>query len=279
MNPTEPRCDLHIHSCYSDGVYSPLEIASLASRAGLSAISITDHDSLMGQDEASRACEANGIEYVTGLELSTDEGNVNLHIIGYCVDHRDRSAAKVLRDLREARTERAEGIVRKLGEVNAPVPFDEVLAEAKGGAVGRPHIAKVLLVRGYVSSIQEAFNRFIGNGGPCYVPKKVLSLDRIFSLISDAGGVPVWAHPGQNIGRGGLLDMLCRMGLRGVEALHPNHSPALTRRITKIAAARRLLTTGGSDFHFPEAMQAEIGGLPVPHAWAKAIRMAAMEGD
>ena len=277
MNFTEPRCDLHIHSCYSDGGYGPGELAGFARKAGLSAISITDHDTLLGQDEAFRACDENGIEYVSGLELSAYEGGVSLHILGYCVDHRNGVIGSVLHELREARTGRAEAIVRKLGQVRAAVSFEEVLAESKGGAVGRPHIAKVLLRHGFVSSIQEAFNRFIGYGGPCFVPKKVLTLERIFTLIAGAGGVAVWAHPGQNISKGGLLDMVCGMGLRGVEAWHPNHSPALSRKILEIAAARSLLTTGGSDFHFPEAMQVEIGGMPVPYGSVRALKKAAQQ--
>ncbi|UCF06750.1 MAG: PHP domain-containing protein [bacterium] len=275
MNSSEARCDLHLHSYYSDGSFSPEELVRRSHEAGLAAIAVTDHDTLAGQDEVSATCQRYGIEFVSGLELSAREGGVSLHLIGYCIETRDEALEKNTQVLRDARISRARLIVEKLGKLGIDIPFKEVCAEAGRGALGRPHIAKILYRRGIVASIQGAFNRYIGGGAPCYVPKKVIPLERIFSLITSAGGVVVWAHPGQYINDEGLLDTLCGLGLTGIEMVHPNHSPAIEGRIAEVALRRGLVCTGGSDFHYPEAMQAEIGEVSVPYDTVLSLRRAA----
>jgi predicted metal-dependent phosphoesterase TrpH len=174
MEPQTAPCDLHLHSTYSDGTMPPEELVSYARAIGLSAVSITDHDTVNAQAEALAAGERCGIDVVTGIEFSIEEDGANIHILGYCFDHENRALAASLEELAASRVTRAEEIVRKLEERGVSIAFEEVLAEAGSGCVGRPHIARVLKRRGHVSSISEAFARYISDSAPCHVAKKVL---------------------------------------------------------------------------------------------------------
>ena len=275
MDSNKPPCDLHLHSHYSDGTMSPEDLVSYASTVGLSAVSITDHDTIDGQEQAIEAGKNCGIDVITGIELSIEEGRQSLHILGYLFDRRDRRLGESIRALAYARVGRARLIVQKLAEHGAPMPFDDVLAEAGNGSVGRPHIAKVLYRRGLVSSVNEAFVRYLADGAPCNVPKEVLALESVVRLIRGAGGVAVWAHPGWYIKRGELLDGLIAAGVGGIEAWHPNHSERMAAEIAAVARGRGLVCTGGSDFHFPELMQADIGETTAPYETVPALRRAA----
>ncbi len=265
-------CDLHIHSHYSDGVLSPVAIVRAAADAGLSAISITDHDNAAAQDEALREGETLGVEVLTGIEFSVKEEGLDIHILGYCFDPSDERLTGVLADLERSRLERAEMISGKLRALGLPVTMEEISGEAGGGTVGRPHFARVMMRKGLVSGFQEAFDRYIGYGAPCYVPKKVLSLDEVVALIGGAGGVAVWAHPGANIGRRRLGDMIFGAGVVGVEAWHPNHTDRITGLVIAEARKRGLILTGGSDYHFDEAQKASIGEIRVPYESVLALR-------
>jgi predicted metal-dependent phosphoesterase TrpH len=277
MDSERPPCDLHLHSHYSDGAMSPEELVSYAGTIGLSAVSITDHDTIDGVEEALEAGRDSGIEVVTGIEFSVEEGEQSLHILGYLFDHRNLPLAESIRTLADARIGRARLMVHKLAEHGASIPFDEVLAEAGRGSVGRPHVAKVLYRRGLVASVNEAFVRYIADGAPCNVPKDVLPLERVVELIRTGGGVAVWAHPGWNIKREGLLDRLVGAGVKGVEAWHPNHTERITSEIVSAAGRYGLVCTGGSDFHFPELMQADIGEVTAPYESLLALRSAATQ--
>lgn len=276
MNTT-PGCDLHIHSRYSDGALDPAAIVREAARAGLAAVSVTDHDTVAGQAEALEAARAESMEVLTGIELSIEEDGLDLHILGYCFDHRDEALLLRLAGLERRRVERIAEMVDLLRGAGATLTLDEVLAEAGEGTVGRPHVAKVLMRRGLIGAFQEAFDRWIGNGGPCYVPKVVLDLEEVVALIRGAGGVPVWAHPGGAVRDPALLRRIVSAGVRGLEAWHPNHSAAVTALVIDEARALGLLCTGGSDYHFDEAMKSRIGGIAVPYEWA--LRIRAEAGD
>jgi predicted metal-dependent phosphoesterase TrpH len=277
METHTPPCDLHLHSNYSDGTMSPDELVSYAHAIGLSAISITDHDTVDSQEEALAAASRYGIEVLTGIEFSIEEGGAGVHILGYCFDRENGPLAAALEELSSSRVGRAREIVRKLEERGVSVPFDEVLAEAGRGSVGRPHIARVLHQRGHVSSVSEAFARYIADGAPCNVPKDVLSRDAVVRLIVDSGGVAVWAHPGWNIRKTDLVDRLIASGVRGIEAWHPNHGQRVEAEILALARLRGLICTGGSDFHFAELMQADIGEVTAPYESVLALRKAASE--
>jgi hypothetical protein len=256
---------------------SPEEIVSYAHAIGLSAVSITDHDTINGQTEALDAGARLGIDVVTGIEFSIEENGASVHILGYCIDHRNPALIANLEELATSRVARAEAIVRRLEERGVSIPFDEVIAEAGAGSVGRPHIARVLRRRGHVSSVSEAFARFIADGAPCHVPKKVLPLEEVMRLVAEAGGVAVWAHPGWNIRKTDLVERLIASGLRGVEAWHPNHTERIQREIVDLARSRGLVCTGGSDFHFVELMEADIGEITAPRESVAALRKAAAE--
>jgi hypothetical protein len=254
---------------------SPEELVSYAAAVGLAGVSITDHDTIDGQEEALDAGRRYDIEVLTGIEFSIDEDGQSIHILGYLFDHRNRLLGESTRALADARVRRARLIVEKLAENGAAIPFEDVLREAGKGSVGRPHIAKVLYRRGLVSNVNEAFVRYIGSGMPCYVPNEVLPRSEVVRLIDGAGGVAVWAHPGWRIRQEDLLARLIASGVRGVEAWHPNHNERMSAEIAGIARARGLLCTGGSDFHFAELMQADIGEITAPYECAVALRQAA----
>jgi hypothetical protein len=276
--PTGP-CDLHLHSHYSDGTMSPDELVGFSASIGLSAVSITDHDTMNGQAEALEAGSRYGIEVVTGIEFSIDDGGASHHILGYCFDHADAALSEALVSLAAQRIERARGIVRLLADRGMAVPFEEVLAEAGKGSVGRPHIARVLHRRGYVASVPEAFSRWISDGAPCNVPKTTLPLDDVVGLVRGAGGVAVWAHPGWNVKKGDLLDRFVAAGVRGIEVWHPNHSERIVEAIAAAARERGLVMTGGSDYHFAEIMQADIGEIAAPRGSLDALRREASGGS
>ena len=271
MNPIS-SCDLHIHSYYSDGAMSPVDIVRAGAEAGLSAISITDHDTVAGQVEAIEAGVVFGIEIVTGIEFSVMEEERDIHILGYCLDLSSVRLSDVLEDLERGRTERAERIADKLQDLGVPVTLDEIMADAGAGTVGRPHVARILLNKGIVAEFQEAFDRFLGYGASCHVPKKVLPLEGVVSIIRESGGVAVWAHPGANIRKSGLVDRIFGCGVEGIEAWHPNHTEEITRLAVLEAGRRGLVCTGGSDYHFDEARKAGIGEIDVPYDSVTALR-------
>jgi predicted metal-dependent phosphoesterase TrpH len=274
MNRAPGRCDLHLHSYYSDGMESPAELVERAAATGLAAVSVTDHDTLEGQCEALEAGRINGIEVVEGIEFSVRVGDLETHILGYCIDPGNRSLVERVAGLGEARVDRAREIVQKLREEGISVSFTEILEQAGAGTVGRPHIASALLRNGLVNSFQAAFGRYIGEGRPCYVPKTVLPLTEVVELVRGAGGVAVWAHPGDRVSDGTALETMLDAGIQGLEAFHPNHDPSTTKAILEVAERSGLVVTGGSDFHFLEAKQVDLGDITVPYSSVVALRKA-----
>lgn len=274
MKKSPGRCDLHIHSHYSDGTLPPSELVRMAHELGLGACSITDHDSIEGQGEALREGLRLGIEILEGVEFSVRIDDQDIHILGYLIDLDDERLGEQISMLGEARLERAEEIVKRLADSGLEISFDEVLGLSGKGTVGRPHIAKVLVTNGLVGSFQAAFGRYIGEGKPCYVPKTVLPLDRVVTLIRNAGGVAVWAHPGDRIHDRTVLGEILEAGVMGLEAFHPNHDPSLERDIENVAREHGLISTGGSDYHFFEAKQIDVGGVTVPYSAVLELRAA-----
>ena len=244
----------------------------VAADADLAAVSIADHDTAAGQREAIAAGGALGVDIVTGIEFSVKEDDLDIHILGYCVGLEDERLSSVLDDLEMGRVERAEKIAEKLQDLGLPVTLEEIMEDAGAGTVGRPHVARVLMRKGIVTGFQEAFDRFLGYGASCYVPKKVLSLEDVVSVIKGAGGVAAWAHPGANIRKKKLRDRILGCGVEGIEAWHPNHSEEISRLAVKEAERRGLVCTGGSDYHFDEAMKASIGEIEVPYDSVRELR-------
>lgn len=241
------RIDLHTHTNASDGLLAPAELVRAARAAGLSALGIADHDTVNGIEEALGAA-VEGITLVPGVEINAYHGDFEYHILGYFVDHRDADLARALGELREARVRRMHLIVSKLGDLGMEVSPGEILAVSGDASVGRPHIARVMLDKGFVSSMREAFDRFIGEGKPAYAPRSKLTPLEAIGVIKAAGGLAVLAHPGL-FGGDELIPRLAAWGIVGIEVYTPDHTGAQIARYRGFARELGLICTGGSDFH------------------------------
>ncbi len=241
------KVDLHIHTFFSDGFYSPVEIVSKAKQRGLDTISITDHDNLAGIIEAAEEGKKIGVEVIPGLEISTDVNDKEIHILAYFFEPDNKELERYMVFFREERLKRAVRIVDKLKSLGLTISIDDVLEKARNCAVGRPHIAEVLFEKGLTSNFFEAFNKYIGNGCPAYEKKVHLSPQSAFKIINDAGGLSFVAHPGPM--NDNLLKDLINAGVDGIEVIHPSHSQQLIRFYKGIVNEYFLLESGGSDFH------------------------------
>lgn len=246
--------DLHIHSTASDGSLSPVEIIETAEKAGLRAISITDHDTVEGSAEALRHQHSSGVEVLPGIEVSVGFDPGTMHILGYLIRLDDLSLRQALKDVQKGRAGRNLQIVKKLQDLGADISHDEVLKVSGGGQTGRPHIAQVLVKKKVVQSIDEAFSKFLKKGRPAYAERYRLLPVEAIQTILQAGGVPVLAHPFtlNSKTEGGLDRIVAELkqdGLKGVEVYYPSHGPDLTAQYERIAHRHGLLVTGGTDFH------------------------------
>ncbi|MCK5572306.1 MAG: PHP domain-containing protein [Bacteroidetes bacterium] len=244
----EGRADLHIHTTYSDGALSAREIILRAREAGLSAISITDHDHTGALDEAILLGSELGVDVIPGVELSVTVRDQDVHILGYFFDHHNPRLLDYLAHFRTERIKRARRIVEKLNDLNLPLPFDAVLDRAGHGSVGRPHIANALVETGLTESYYEAFLKYIGSGKPAYEKKFQISPREAIELVAYAGGLSFIAHPGNCISDELLFELL-NEGIDGIEVVHPSHTPDRILYYRGIASEYFLLTSGGSDFH------------------------------
>ena len=263
--------DLHTHSDYSDGTDRPGRILSKAVRAGLSAIAITDHDSIAGQQEAIEIAEGLGIEYITGIEFSTKHNRTKYHILGYFIEPGNQQLIATEKSLLEQRMERGRKMLEKLANIRKPLEFDDVLTFFTGNCLTRLHIAKAMVKRGYVRNVQEAFDKYIAKGKPAYVPRKGLYTKEAIKLIHQAGGIAVWAHP-FIMGKLSHLPDLLSWGLDGIEVYYPKHSPENVKILEKYADKYGLVKTGGSDYHGKGTDMEEIGKFKVPYSLLEAMK-------
>ncbi|MDP6418143.1 MAG: PHP domain-containing protein [Candidatus Krumholzibacteria bacterium] len=252
------RYDLHSHSTASDGTLSPRELIHRASEAGLDGIALTDHDTVDGLEEAVEAGHDFGIEVIPGIELSIQYESEDLHVLGYWIDYQNPSLREELSGIARMREDRAALMLEKLEALGIRVSMELVLEEANGGKVGRPHVARALLRRGYVEDIHEAFARFIGNEGPAFVPKSLMDMDRGMELLHKYGAVTVFAHPFLNDYRRAIPE-LCQRGLAGLEVEHPSQSEEVRNYLRGVCKERSLLATAGSDFHEPGSLGKVLG--------------------
>ena len=245
-----PRFDLHIHTTASDGTDSPEAVVALAAEKGFSIIAITDHDTMRGVPEAVAAGEKYGVRVIGGVEISAG-GQTEVHVLGYGVRDVER-LEQTLTLMRDKRAERMAGMVEKLRALGVDVTLDEVTA-LSGGSVGRSHLARVLIDKGVVRDVREAFAKYLSPGKPAYVEREKLGVQQAVRLIADCGGLPVIAHPGQNRGESywgrERFHALKAYGLRGIEVSHMAHGAAQAAAFERIARAENLLVTGGSDYH------------------------------
>jgi len=257
--------DLHVHSSASDGVFTPTEVVHLALRQGMSVIALTDHDTTDGIGEARRAAAGSSLEVIPGLEINTEGPDGDIHILGYYINPDHEPLQEQLRVLREARLVRARKMIERLADLGMPLEWERVLAIAgEDPAVGRPHIARALVEAGYVATAQEAFDRYIGNDGPAYVPRLRMRPEEAIVAIHQAGGVAVLAHPDHHPILERLPDLV-KAGLDGLEVYYPEHTPEDVARLGALATRYGLLMTGGSDFHGPGlGKNAPMGSVLLP---------------
>jgi predicted metal-dependent phosphoesterase TrpH len=268
--------DLHCHSTASDGLNPPAEVVRLASDRGLHYISLTDHDSTEGLDEALAAGRERGLSVIPGVELGTDVPAGELHMLGYFIDYRQDAFQARLESFRSGRETRAERIAAQLNAAGIPIRLEEVLAEAGDGAVSRAHVARVLIRHGRACSMDDAFARFLGRGQVGFVERPRLSPTEAVSLIQGAGGVAVLAHPYTVDDVERQLAELVAAGLEGIEVFYGPYSPEERRRLAQYADRYGLIATGGTDFHgVGEREGREIGSVFVPIEVVEQLRLAA----
>jgi len=244
----DDKTDLHIHTTASDGVYPPAEVVRMALSRGLTRIAITDHDTVEGIAEARAAAEGTGLEVIPGVELGTKYKGRSVDVLGY--DLRDtKLLAKKLAELRASRESRAERILKKFAALGMPVSMEDVLRFSQGGAIGRPHIARAVVDKGYAPDVQTVFDLYLADGMPCDVPKAEVTPGDAVAWIHRAGGKAVLAHP-KLIGDDGLVaELLDAFPFDGLEVWHRKHAPEDAAFYRNLARERGLWMTGGSDFH------------------------------
>lgn len=240
--------DLHTHSTASDGRLRPKELVRQARAIGLRGLALTDHDTTAGVAEAVLAGLEVGLHVIPGVEISAEWNEEDVHILGYWTGNRGKLPS-IMEKARTAREERVKKITRRLSELGVALTFDEVVAANSGRfeALGRPHVARALMSKGLVSSVGEAFDKYLERGRQAFVPRFKLEPEEAIRAIIDSGGVPVWAHPGQLAHA--LIRPLIQAGLKGLEVFHPAHSAETEVALLALAREHHLVVTGGSDAH------------------------------
>jgi hypothetical protein len=264
------RIDLHLHSTASDGSYAPETVVDLAKRHHVSVISLTDHDSLAGIPAAAERAAQAGIRLLPGVELSVNEEGLDVHLLAYGFDPSDPGLRAAVARYRDSRRDRAQKILSRLKGLGIRISVEEVEEIAKGGAIGRPHVAEALMRSGHIETFNEAFQRYLGHHAPAYVPKQAVSLEEASSIVREAGGVTVLAHPG-TLNRDQYIPAWARRGLDGIEVWHSKHDAGAVARYKGFAQLHGLLMTGGSDFHGERTPDTTIGAVPVPHSILKPL--------
>lgn len=269
--------DLHTHTTASDGTLAPGELVSEAARRGVRVLAITDHDSTDGLAEALAAAGRHPpLQIVPGIEINCDVEGAEIHILGYSMDYEAEWFQDFCRAQREERRQRVHRMAERLAALGMPIDSDEVFALVQEGSAGRPHVARVMVKRGYVKSVREAFDRYLASGKPAHVPRKKLGPEDAVRLLRRAGGVPVFAHPGLS-DRDALIPGLVAAGLMGIECYYPEHSAAQRANYLDLCRQHDLVATGGSDFHGPPVRAATLGHPPVPLAAWDALKAKAAE--
>lgn len=265
--------DLHTHSTYSDGTFIPKELIAYAKEKGLSAIALTDHDTVAGVSEAIGYGAEYGIEVIPGIEVSTEYEDTEIHIVGLFVDVNNKELLSALDNFRLGRQNRNKEMVDKLNAIGVNINYNDVLANAGGGVITRAHIAQEIIKKGYALSNNEVFDRYIGKNKPAYVKRKVMTWQDTISLIVKSGGLAVLAHPLLYKLSDKRLEMIVSQlsanGLGAIEAYYSTHSPRDVKYIKELALKNRLKLSGGSDFHGTNKPKLDLatgyGNLQVPY--------------
>lgn len=256
--------DLHLHTIFSDGTYTPVELIRQSKKSGLSAIAVVDHDTVSGIQPSIEAAKKEGIEVIPGIELSAEFDGMEIHILGYFIDYKNILFQNKLKDLSVIRTERIYKILDKLNGLGIKLGPKAVFNLAKNGTVGRLHIARALVNEGKVASAQEAFKKYIGDNCSCYVCGFRFNPQEAIKFIKDFGGIPVLAHP-YVLNQDGLIPQFVDYGLMGIEVYYPEHTQSMINFYLNMAKKYNLLVTGGSDCHGKAKPEVKIGMVKLPY--------------
>jgi predicted metal-dependent phosphoesterase TrpH len=268
--------DLHLHTNFSDGTYAPEELVAQAVRNKLSAIALTDHDTVEGCERAELACRAAGIEFICGAELTAEQSENEIHILGYFLDTKNSKLLSEIGKFQAVRQERIREMVAKLNAMKVPLKVEDVFALANCRSPGRPHVARALVKAGLCSSLDEAFERFLKKNRPAWVPKAKMSAPIAIELIHQAGGLASMAHPGLNRSDEVIPDLV-EAGLDGIECFHTKHPAPTSEHYLRIAERFDLLVTGGSDCHGLSKGKPLIGTVKLPYERVEKLKAAAQE--
>jgi predicted metal-dependent phosphoesterase TrpH len=256
--------DLHLHTFFSDGTFTPEELVERASKLGFSAIALTDHDTVEGCDRAAAACAAAQMEFISGTELTAEHDDTEVHILAYFVDTQNQTLLTRIAGFQSVRQNRIREMVAAINKMGVPLEAETVFALANCKSPGRPHVARAMVKAGLVANLDEAFDRFLKKGRPAWVPKAKMSALEGVELIHQAGGLAVMAHPGLNR-TDEIIPDLVDAGLDGIECFHTKHSTVMSERYLEIAEQYHLLVTGGSDCHGFSKNKPLIGTVKLPY--------------
>lgn len=262
--------DLHLHTHFSDGTFTPSQLIVLAKKEGIDCISITDHDSVAAYLVG---LPGQGIEIIPGIELTADINNTEVHFLGYFIDYQEVWFQEKLKDICQSRIARMKEMCKKLTHMGMSLDYEEVLGLAGHSCVGRLHLARLMAKKGYVYSVQAAFDKYIGDDGPAYMSKFRLTPQEAIALILKAKGMPVLAHP-YSLDKQDLIPEFVKSGLMGLEAIYPEHSPSQTRHYQQLAKEYGLLITGGSDCHGQAKPEIRIGEIKIPYDLVEKLKEA-----
>lgn len=263
--------DLHLHSCYSDGTYTPEELAATARRHGLQTIALTDHDTVEGCLPTAQACQAAGIEFIPGTELTSTWQEQEVHLLGYWLDVTHPGLLRALAEYQVTRQNRIREMVDRLNQLNIPLRTDSVFALANCRSPGRPHVARAMVQARYCRTIDQAFELYLKKHRPAWVPKHKVSTLEAIQLLHSAGGLAVLAHPGIHE-LDELIPSLAEMGLDGIECFHTKHTPAQGQRYEQMAQRLGLAATGGSDCHGLSKGKPLLGTVKLPRDYVVRLK-------
>lgn len=256
--------DLHLHTRFSDGTFTPEELVLRAQNAGLACIALTDHDTVEGCAYAAAACANVQIEFIPGAELTAEHADVEVHILGYFLDIQNVVLLERIAKFQAVRQQRIHEMCAALNRLGVPLKAEAVFSMANCNSPGRPHVARALVKEKLIGSLDEAFERFLKKGRPAWVPKTKMSALESVELIHQSGGLAVMAHPGLNRSDD-IIPALVEAGLDGIECFHTKHSTVMSERYLEIAEKYNLLVTGGSDCHGFSKKQPLIGTVKLPY--------------
>ena len=263
--------DLHLHTHFSDGTFTPEELAGHGQRLGFAALALTDHDSVEGCARMAAACGAAGIEFIAGTELTAEHDNIEVHLLGYLMDTLNEKLLMEIGRFQAVRQNRIREMVMRLNHLNVPLEVETVFALANCKSPGRPHVARALVKAGLCRTSDEAFERFLKKNRPAWVPKAKMSALEGVELIHQAGGLAVMAHPGLNR-TDEIIPALVNAGLDGIECFHTKHSTKTAERYLEIADKFNLLVTGGSDCHGFSKGKPLIGTVKLPYEHVEKLK-------